>query len=140
MLRLSRRDGDVRAAGRAWWVSLVLGLGLLGLAGWDDAAALAQEPDRGSATKPGGAGVRVTGGVDTSDGGNASEGDGQGGTSPSEAREQASFWMDKAWGPVVTVTIVIGAMSFYLIALIIWMALHFRTSIAVPRELVHDLL
>jgi biopolymer transport protein ExbB len=47
--------------------------------------------------------------------------------------------MDRAWGPVVTVTIVIAAMSFYLIALIIWMALHFRTSIAVPRELVHDL-
>ena len=141
MLRLSGRVVGVLAAGRARWVWSVLSLGLLSLGGWDGAPVIAQEPDRGSAAAvprgAGGAGVRVSGG-DAGDGANAFEPDGQGGTIRSDAREQPSFWMDKTWGPVVTVTIVIGVMSFYLIALIIWMALHFRAPTAVPRELVHD--
>src|SRR5262249_48373064 len=86
----------------------------------------------------GGSGVRVASGADSGEGTNAVEPGGQGGTSGSDAHEQASFWMDRAWVPVVTVTIVIAAMSFYLIALIIWMALHFRASTAVPRELVRE--
>jgi biopolymer transport protein ExbB len=38
----------------------------------------------------------------------------------------------------VIVTLVITAMSFYLVALVVWMALHYRTSTAVPRALVRD--
>ncbi len=43
-----------------------------------------------------------------------------------------------ASAPVVIVTIVIAAMSFYLIAVIIWMALNYRASDAVPPELVRE--
>ncbi len=142
MLRSSGGGVGVPARVRLRGVSLVLSLGLLNLGGLDPAPVVAQEPERGSAaTGPGGTGgARVrTSGVDAAgDGANAFEPDGQGGSSRSDSREQSSFWMDRAWGPVVTVTLVIAAMSFYLIALIIWMALHFRASIAVPRELVQE--
>jgi biopolymer transport protein ExbB len=43
-----------------------------------------------------------------------------------------------ASAPVVIVTLVIAAMSFYLIALVVWMALNFRSPTAVPPELVRD--
>ena len=42
----------------------------------------------------------------------------------------------KASGPVVVVTLVIAAMSFYLIALVVWMALNYRTSTTMPAALV----
>jgi biopolymer transport protein ExbB len=38
----------------------------------------------------------------------------------------------------VLVTLVITAMSFYLIALVVWMALHYRTPAMVPPALVRD--
>ena len=44
-----------------------------------------------------------------------------------------------ASGPVVVVTLVIAAMSFYLIALVVWMALNYRSSTTVPRGLVRDI-
>ena len=40
--------------------------------------------------------------------------------------------------PVIVVTLVIATMSFYLIALVVWMGLHYRSTVAVPRELVRD--
>ena len=40
--------------------------------------------------------------------------------------------------PVVVVTLVIAVMSFYLIALVVWMALNYRTSTAIPPDLVRD--
>ena len=40
---------------------------------------------------------------------------------------------------MVIVTVVIAAMSFYLIALVVWMALRYRTVAAVPPELVRDI-
>ena len=43
-----------------------------------------------------------------------------------------------ASGPVVVVTLVIAAMSFYLIALVVWMALNYRSSTTVPPGLVRD--
>jgi biopolymer transport protein ExbB len=45
----------------------------------------------------------------------------------------------QASGPVVIVTAVIAAMSFYLIALVVWMGLHYRAKTAVPHELVRDI-
>ena len=42
-------------------------------------------------------------------------------------------------GAVRLVSLVIAAMSFYFFALVIWMALHYRTQIAVPRGLVRHL-
>ena len=43
-----------------------------------------------------------------------------------------------ASGPVVVVTLVIATMSFYLIALVVWMALNYRTSTAIPPGLLRD--
>jgi len=40
--------------------------------------------------------------------------------------------------PVVIVALVIIAMSFYLMALVVWMALHYRTSAMIPPGLVRD--
>jgi biopolymer transport protein ExbB len=44
--------------------------------------------------------------------------------------------MARASGPI---GLVIAAMSFYLFALVVWMALRYRTSIAMPRPLVREL-
>ena len=38
----------------------------------------------------------------------------------------------------MVVTVVIAVMSFYLIALVVWMALHYRTPAAIPPDLVRD--
>ena len=58
-----------------------------------------------------------------------------------QASAQESFlsWMFHSSGAVRLVSLVIAAMSFYLFALVIWMALHYRTTIAVPRALVREL-
>ncbi len=40
---------------------------------------------------------------------------------------------------MIVVTLVIAAMSFYLIALVVWMALHYRTTVAIPHDLVRDI-
>ena len=57
-----------------------------------------------------------------------------------DASESFLVWMIRASG---WIGLVIALMSFYLIALVVWMSLHYRTVAAVPRELVsdvHDLL
>ncbi len=41
--------------------------------------------------------------------------------------------------PVLVVTAVIAVMSFYLIALVVWMALHYRTPAAIPPDLVRKI-
>jgi biopolymer transport protein ExbB len=140
MRKIYGRGVVVLAAARARTLFLVLGLSLLGPGSLRDAPALAQERDRGSgaAAAPTNAGVATGGGSGGVESSISTEADAQGGPSRSDARESSSAWMDRAWGPVVVVTIVIAAMSFYLIALIIWMALRFRTTTAVPSELVRD--
>jgi biopolymer transport protein ExbB len=52
-----------------------------------------------------------------------------------DARESFFAWMVRASG---WIGLVIALMSFYLIALVVWMALHYRTVAAVPRELLSD--
>ncbi len=53
-----------------------------------------------------------------------------------DAHESFLFWMARAAGPVFWV---IAAMSFYLFALIVWMALRYRTTVAMPRALVREI-
>jgi biopolymer transport protein ExbB len=55
-----------------------------------------------------------------------------------EAEDTESFlhWMRRASGPI---GIVIMVMSFYLVALIAWMAKHFRRTVAIPDGLVREL-
>jgi biopolymer transport protein ExbB len=52
-----------------------------------------------------------------------------------DARESFFRWMVRASGPI---GILIAAMSFYLIALVVWMALRYRTPAALPRRLVRE--
>ena len=52
-----------------------------------------------------------------------------------EAQESFLMWMYRSSG---WIGVAIVAMSFYLIALVVWMAFHCRTSVAVPRELVRE--
>jgi biopolymer transport protein ExbB len=53
-----------------------------------------------------------------------------------EAAESFLHWMFRASG---LIGVVIVAMSFYLIALVSWMALQYRKAIAVPEALIRDL-
>jgi biopolymer transport protein ExbB len=53
-----------------------------------------------------------------------------------DARESFFRWMVRASGPI---GILIAAMSFYLIALVVWMAIRYRTSAALPRRLVREI-
>ena len=57
-----------------------------------------------------------------------------------DARESFFSWMPRTLGPIgLIVALVIAVMSFYLFALVFWMALHYRTQVAMPRRLVREL-
>jgi biopolymer transport protein ExbB len=62
--------------------------------------------------------------------------DGKPGMPRVSGNESFLAWMARASGPI---GLVIAAMSFYLVALVVWMALRYRTSIAMPRPLVREL-
>ena len=52
-----------------------------------------------------------------------------------DASESFIHWMRRASGPI---GIVIAAMSFYLVALIVWMVFQYRKAVAVPEVLVRE--
>jgi biopolymer transport protein ExbB len=52
-----------------------------------------------------------------------------------DSSESFLRWMARASGPI---GLVIAVMSFYLIALVAWMSLYYRRSVAIPDGLVHD--
>ena len=52
-----------------------------------------------------------------------------------DGSESFLHWMRRASGPI---GIVIAAMSFYLIALVVWMAFQYRKAVAVPEALVRE--
>ena len=62
--------------------------------------------------------------------------DGKPGVPRVSGNESFLAWMARASGPI---GLVIAAMSFYLFALVVWMALRYRTSIAMPGPLVREL-
>jgi biopolymer transport protein ExbB len=68
-----------------------------------------------------------------------SSADGNAGTPRADNRESLLEPIARASGPVFVVTLVIAAMSFYLIALVVWMALRYRTPVAVPSRLVREI-
>ena len=76
--------------------------------------------------------------VDTEDGTDASV-DGKSGTRRSDSSGSVLTSIFHASAPVAVVTVVIAVMSFYLIALVVWMALHYRTPAAIPHNLMHDI-
>jgi biopolymer transport protein ExbB len=63
--------------------------------------------------------------------------DGKGATR-GESSESFLTSVAHASTPVIVVTLVIATMSFYLIALVVWMGLHYRSTIAVPLDLLRD--
>jgi biopolymer transport protein ExbB len=66
----------------------------------------------------------------------AADGAGAGGEVPRvEASESFLHWMFRASGPI---GVVIVAMSFYLIALVVWMTFQYRKSVAIPEPLVRE--
>jgi len=112
---------------------VLLGLALFVAERWTVAPVKAQ--DRGSlpaaTTNPATGGGLPAGAED--EGGNGSDAD-TGGPRV-DARESFLTWMIRASG---WIGLVIALMSFYLIALVVWMSLHYRTVAAVPRELLSD--
>lgn len=58
---------------------------------------------------------------------------------PKGAAQESMFtWMFNSSWAVRIVTLVIAAMSFYLFAVVIWMALRYRAPVAIPRGLVRE--
>jgi biopolymer transport protein ExbB len=53
-----------------------------------------------------------------------------------DVRESFLSWMFRASG---WIGVLIAAMSFYLFALVVWMALRYRTPVAMPRQLVREI-
>ncbi|MHB1561142.1 MAG: MotA/TolQ/ExbB proton channel family protein [Isosphaeraceae bacterium] len=113
---------------------LAAGLGLATIAGPGAGVLRAQESGAGasgSGSAPGGAGggrARTDSVADDSGAGGAATTDDQG-----EGNQSFLVWMFRASGPI---GVVILLMSVYLVMLVVWMFLHFRTTIATPAELV----
>ena len=64
-----------------------------------------------------------------------------GGSSPDAAREApagAESFLQLMWKRAGAIEVVIGAMSVYLIALVVWMAFQYRRSVAMPEGLTRD--
>lgn len=57
-------------------------------------------------------------------------------TARDDGQESFLFWMARAAGPVFWI---IAVMSFYLFALVVWMALRYRPRVAMPRSLIREL-
>ncbi len=117
---------------------VLLGLALWAAERWTGAAVQAQDRGSlpGSAANPASAGGLP---AEVEDDAGARPGVDTGGPRV-DARESFLGWMIRASG---WIGLVIALMSFYLIALVVWMSLHYRTTAAVPRELssdVHELL
>jgi biopolymer transport protein ExbB len=113
--------------------AVLLGLALMVAERWTPAPVKAQ--DRGSlpasAPNPAPSGALPAGVEDEGgDGPNANSG-----VPRVNARESFLAWMIRASG---WIGLVIALMSFYLIALVVWMSLHYRTVAAVPRDLMDD--
>jgi biopolymer transport protein ExbB len=75
--------------------------------------------------------------VDTEDGADAGV-DGKSGTPRGSSSESPLTTIFHGSAPIAVVTVVIAVMSFYLMALVIWMALYYRAPAAIPRDLVRD--
>jgi biopolymer transport protein ExbB len=105
------------------------------------ATARAYAQERPSASKPAAASGEATGdaGSVAGDASNLDAGD-DGNNRPPRAGGSESLLsgIANATGPVVVVTLVIASMSFYLIALVVWMALNYRSSTTVPAGLLRD--
>jgi biopolymer transport protein ExbB len=126
---------------RALGVLLVLSAGLW-LSEWSAIApAVAQERGSASNSVPVRSGAAVgPQASDNDEGPDAASSEG-GRSGPSRAERSSSVLggIIHASAPVVIVALIIAAMSFYLMALVVWMALNYRTLVAIPPTLVQDI-
>jgi biopolymer transport protein ExbB len=103
--------------------------------------ALAQEIAQGPAEVPAATSTSASGGSDSGAPAGLAQTNAAveivGRSQPTRLDHRESFlkWMVRASGPI---GLVIALMSFYLIALVVWMALNYRTSTAIPPDLVRD--
>ena len=116
-------------------VVVVIGAGLWAPCSLTLRRAVAQ--DRGSPRAPTSASAANGVTIDTEEGTDASV-DGKSGTTRGRSTESFLTSVFHASAPIVVVTIVIAVMSFYLIALVVWMAIHYRPQAAIPPDLVRD--
>jgi biopolymer transport protein ExbB len=134
------RCGDSRGGRRALFRSALrllslLSIGLLGLNYFAVASTSAQDRTSPSGSVPGSSEASRT----RSNEDDAALGvEGKSGTPRGDGTEPIPGVIAHASAPVVIVTLVIASMSFYLIALVVWMALHYRTSATIPAALVRD--
>jgi biopolymer transport protein ExbB len=114
----------------------LLAAGLWVLVHMTAAPTFAQERASSSKPAPANTGAGTIGGDDA----NPDTGDeGKGDSSRGRGSESLLGGIANASGSVVVVTLVIAAMSFYLIALVVWMALNYRSSTTAPPALVRDI-
>jgi biopolymer transport protein ExbB len=120
---------------RALIVGVVLAGGLCGPRSIVISSAVAQERElpRASASPS----ERIGAVVDTDDGVDTGV-DGKSASSGRNSDESLVSSIFHAPAPIIIVTVVIAVMSFYLMALVVWMAIHYRTPAAVPPELIRD--
>jgi biopolymer transport protein ExbB len=130
----------VRLVGyRLLWRALVVGIvlagGLWGPRSVTIPSVVAQERESPRASTS--ASERIGANVDTDEGADTGV-DGKPGTPGRNSSE--SFISSIFHGPasIIVVTVVIAVMSFYLVALVFWMAIHYRTPAAIPPELIRD--
>ncbi len=116
------------SASRLRFLVLVASLAVIVIA--SPAWARTQDSDRAAASSSGGTGTRLGGSDDDATGATASD---QGG----RTGEGESFlaWVIRGSG---WIGLVIALMSFYLIALVVWMFLHYRMPVVAPGELIED--
>ena len=118
---------------RALVVGVVLASGLYGPCSLAIPSAVAQE--RESPRAPASASEPIGANVDTDEGADSGV---DGKPSGKNSSESLVSSICHAPAPILVVTIVIAVMSFYLMALVFWMAIHYRTPAAVPAELIRD--
>ena len=73
-----------------------------------------------------------------SDAGTDSGGDGPSSAARGNSSESVLSSIAHTSTPILVVTVLIALMSFYLIALVVWMAIHYRAEAAIPPGLVTD--
>jgi biopolymer transport protein ExbB len=123
------RVNELDLTGRLRFLVVIAGLGLILVASPAGSPAWGQDSDRGpSASASGGTGARPGAGADD---------EASGDQSGSNKGEGESFlrWMFRASG---WIGLIIVFMSIYLVALVVWMFLHYRMPVVAPGELVSD--
>lgn len=129
--------GRVRFLVPALVLVLAAGLGLAAIAGPGAGVLRAQEPGAGasssSSTTPGGAGGRAR----TDSAADESGGAGTSATTDDQGEQSQSIflWTVRASGPI---GVVILLMSAYLVMVVVWMFLHYRSTVTTPDELVTE--